>query len=208
MDSPLRRQWLSTRYTSLRLSRRRSGETGRRAGLKIPCPQGRVGSIPTSGTFFRSLFRSSRLIGWPSCCRGCGETRAAPRRQPFQPNLLDKLCPWQGCRSAVKRIPAETTPPDARPLLSFSAPKDPILRPSRSRALPDFHNIDHEYLFRPFRNRCPTSSVRLYLERWLKAPLEIPDWTRAAREQYSAKEPPSGFICSRHGIFADDTSPS
>ena len=32
------------------LSSCRSGETGRRAGLKIPCPQGRVGSIPTSGT--------------------------------------------------------------------------------------------------------------------------------------------------------------
>ena len=27
----------------------RSGGTGRRAGLKIPCPSGRVGSIPTSG---------------------------------------------------------------------------------------------------------------------------------------------------------------
>ena len=29
---------------------RRSGETGRRAGLKIPFPSGSVGSIPTSGT--------------------------------------------------------------------------------------------------------------------------------------------------------------
>jgi hypothetical protein len=28
----------------------RSGETGRRAGLKIPFPSGSVGSIPTSGT--------------------------------------------------------------------------------------------------------------------------------------------------------------
>ncbi len=28
---------------------RRSGGTGRRAGLKIPCPSGRVGSTPTSG---------------------------------------------------------------------------------------------------------------------------------------------------------------
>ena len=27
----------------------RSGGTGRRAGLKIPCPSGRVGSTPTSG---------------------------------------------------------------------------------------------------------------------------------------------------------------
>ena len=30
--------------------RRRSGGTGRRAGLKIPCPQGREGSSPSSGT--------------------------------------------------------------------------------------------------------------------------------------------------------------
>ena len=29
---------------------RRGGETGRRTGLKIPGPQGRVGSIPTPGT--------------------------------------------------------------------------------------------------------------------------------------------------------------
>src|SRR3954471_19706434 len=29
---------------------RRSGGTGRRAGLKIRCPKGRVGSIPTFGT--------------------------------------------------------------------------------------------------------------------------------------------------------------
>ena len=30
--------------------RRRSGGTGRRAGLKIPCPRGREGSSPSSGT--------------------------------------------------------------------------------------------------------------------------------------------------------------
>jgi integrase len=33
-------------------SRCRSGGTGRRAGLKIPCPKGLVGSIPSSGTKF------------------------------------------------------------------------------------------------------------------------------------------------------------
>ena len=32
-----------------------SGGIGRRAGFKIPCPQGRVGSIPTSGTFKNGL---------------------------------------------------------------------------------------------------------------------------------------------------------
>ena len=33
-----------------RPGRRRSGGTGRRAGLKIPCPQGHEGSTPSSGT--------------------------------------------------------------------------------------------------------------------------------------------------------------
>ena len=33
-----------------RPGRRRSGGTGRRAGLKIPCPRGREGSSPSSGT--------------------------------------------------------------------------------------------------------------------------------------------------------------
>src|SRR5512142_1574717 len=33
-----------------RPGQRRSGGTGRRAGLKIPCPQGREGSSPSSGT--------------------------------------------------------------------------------------------------------------------------------------------------------------
>lgn len=32
-----------------------SGGIGRRAGFKIPCPHGRVGSIPTSGTFKNGL---------------------------------------------------------------------------------------------------------------------------------------------------------
>src|SRR4030065_348020 len=35
---------------AVRPERRRSGGTGRRAGLKIPCPQGREGSTPSSGT--------------------------------------------------------------------------------------------------------------------------------------------------------------
>jgi hypothetical protein len=38
------------------ISAGRSGGTGRRAGLKIPCPSGRVGSTPTSG-IERSLLR-------------------------------------------------------------------------------------------------------------------------------------------------------
>lgn len=41
------------------------GEIGRRAGLKILWPQGRVGSIPTAPTTIRYLYRKLR--------RTCGE---------------------------------------------------------------------------------------------------------------------------------------
>ena len=42
----------------------RSGGTGRRAGLKIPCPSGRVGSTPTSG-IARSVDRYRGATTWP-----------------------------------------------------------------------------------------------------------------------------------------------
>jgi hypothetical protein len=50
---------------------RRSGGTGRRAGLKIRWPQGRVGSTPSSGTNFKDYrrdaesaeIRTDRLVG-------------------------------------------------------------------------------------------------------------------------------------------------
>jgi hypothetical protein len=38
------------------------GGTGRRAGLKIRCPQGRVGSIPTGGTNKKSGFKPDFLL--------------------------------------------------------------------------------------------------------------------------------------------------
>src|SRR3990170_4619003 len=41
---------------------RRSGGTGRRAGLKIPWPQGREGSTPSSGT---SEIQGARTKSWP-----------------------------------------------------------------------------------------------------------------------------------------------
>ena len=44
----------------------RSGGTGRRAGLKIPCPQGREGSTPSSGT-------TPSSVAW--CPTGGGRTR-------------------------------------------------------------------------------------------------------------------------------------
>ena len=43
------------------LEARRGGGTGRRSGLKIPWPSGRVGSIPTPGTNRRSLSPGSSL---------------------------------------------------------------------------------------------------------------------------------------------------
>lgn len=39
-----------------------SGGIGRRAGFKIPCPQGRVGSIPTSGTFKNGLSLAGKAV--------------------------------------------------------------------------------------------------------------------------------------------------
>src|SRR4030065_808985 len=50
---------------------RRSGGTGRRAGLKIPSPQGREGSTPSSGTTHLSVV-------W--CATGGGGTGGARRR--------------------------------------------------------------------------------------------------------------------------------
>ena len=53
----------------------RSGGTGRRAGLKIRCPKGRVGSIPTFGT--QALMRPDEPRGrsadsGQTSIRGCG----------------------------------------------------------------------------------------------------------------------------------------
>ena len=38
-----------------------------------------------------------------------------------------------------------------------------------------FDNIDHELLLRALRKRCQTPWVLLYVERWLKAPMQMPD---------------------------------
>src|SRR5690606_11920674 len=50
----------------------RSGETGRRAGLKIPFPSGSVGSIPTSGTN-RSLSPGGLAGAWRRTPKPPGE---------------------------------------------------------------------------------------------------------------------------------------
>ena len=45
-----------------------------------------------------------------------------------------------------------------------------------------FDNIDHELLLRAVRKHCSTPWVLLYIERWLKAPMEV-EGQRVAREQ-------------------------
>jgi len=46
-----------------------------------------------------------------------------------------------------------------------------------------FDNIDHELLLRAVRKHCSTPWVLLYIERWLKAPMETEDGKRIARER-------------------------
>src|SRR5438128_7018755 len=46
-----------------------------------------------------------------------------------------------------------------------------------------FDNIDHELLLRAVRKHCSTPWVLLYIERWLKAPMETEEGTRVARER-------------------------
>lgn len=46
-----------------------------------------------------------------------------------------------------------------------------------------FDNIDHELLLRAVRKHCKTPWVLLYIERWLKAPMETADGERVARER-------------------------
>jgi RNA-directed DNA polymerase len=46
-----------------------------------------------------------------------------------------------------------------------------------------FDNIDHELLLRAVRKHCNTPWVLLYIERWLKAPMETEQGTRVARER-------------------------
>jgi RNA-directed DNA polymerase len=46
-----------------------------------------------------------------------------------------------------------------------------------------FDNIDHELLLRALRMHCNTPWVLLYIERWLKAPMESKDGIQTARER-------------------------
>ena len=46
-----------------------------------------------------------------------------------------------------------------------------------------FDNIDHELLLRAVRKHCTTPWMLLYIERWLKAPMETEDGMRTARER-------------------------
>ena len=46
-----------------------------------------------------------------------------------------------------------------------------------------FDNIDHELLMRAVRKHCRVSWVLLYIERWLKAPMEMGDGRHVARDR-------------------------
>ena len=46
-----------------------------------------------------------------------------------------------------------------------------------------FDNIDHELLLRAVRKHCSTPWVLLYIERWLKAPMETKEGIKVARER-------------------------
>jgi len=46
-----------------------------------------------------------------------------------------------------------------------------------------FDNIDHDLLMKAVRKHTDNKWVILYIERWLKAPLEMPDGTRVARDK-------------------------
>src|SRR5918992_3959747 len=61
------------------MAARRSGGTGRRAGLKIRCPSGRVGSIPTFGMLPRTM-RIGVLTGGGDCPGLNAVIRAVARR--------------------------------------------------------------------------------------------------------------------------------
>ena len=50
------------------------------------------------------------------------------------------------------------------------------------KGLFDNRNIDHELLLRAVRKHCSTPWVLLYIERWLKAPMEV-EGQRVARER-------------------------
>ncbi len=46
-----------------------------------------------------------------------------------------------------------------------------------------FDNIDHELLLRALRKHCETAWVLLYIERWLRAPMQTRDGTLVARDR-------------------------
>ena len=97
----------------------RSGGTGRRAGLKIPCPQGHEGSTPSSGT---SEIQRARTKSWPFSfslvLKGGGRTGEGRRRTggkgrrtgARQPRALpQRPKPWMGGGSGGR--PPPTQPP-------------------------------------------------------------------------------------------------
>ena len=114
-----------------RPGRRRSGGTGRRAGLKIPCPQGHEGSSPSSGTTPfpvawcttgggrtgedrraisepRTRLTKPRPLGSPSSNSGRGEKRDARERGRSEPRRKGRM-PWRGEGSGGRPPPPALT---------------------------------------------------------------------------------------------------
>jgi len=61
-----------------------------------------------------------------------------------------------------------------------------------ARPVPTHHNIDHELLLRAIRKHVTCKWALLYSERWLKAPVSMPDGTLVSRE----KGTPQGAVVS------------
>src|SRR5437899_1496663 len=105
----------------------RSGETGRRTGLKIPRAQAHVGSIPTSGTgpFNRSKNQYQPSKPPPA---DSGFTEAAV----ILPTLAAHAASATGSTAGTASTPIEATPPSSAtpPVISATQNSKPALRPA------------------------------------------------------------------------------
>jgi hypothetical protein len=111
------------------MCRRRSGGTGRRAGLKIQCPSGRAGSTPAFGTHPLALAAAS--LG-PLTSPGSKESAPASRRGERAKALAQRLerrrhVRWH--RSPVRVPPGRSDHSDGRRLPNQVARGDVEKRP-------------------------------------------------------------------------------
>lgn len=62
-------------------------------------------------------------------------------------------------------------------------PRRGSAKATASRLVPTDHNIDHELLMRAVRKHCNVPWAILYIERWLKAPMEMEDGRQLVRDR-------------------------